>query len=60
MASSLGDLEGGADLPEIKMLFSLIGTAELNLGIARAGVGGGIDATITSTGTTRSPTATST
>ena len=43
----LGDLEDGVDVPEVEMLFSLIGTAELNLGIARAGVGGGIDAKIT-------------
>jgi Ca2+-binding RTX toxin-like protein len=43
----LGDLEDGVDKPEVEMLFSLIGTAELNLGIARAGVGGGIDAKIT-------------
>jgi len=44
----LGDLdENGADAPEITMLFSLIGSAELNAGVARAGVGGGIDATIT-------------
>jgi Ca2+-binding RTX toxin-like protein len=43
-----GDLdENGVDAPEITMLFSLVGSAELNLGIARAGVGGGIDATIT-------------
>ena len=45
----LGDLDvdTGVDTPEVTMLFSLVGTAELNLGIARAGVGGGIDATIT-------------
>jgi len=37
----------GTDAPEVKFEFGLVGAAELNLGIARAGVGGGIDATIT-------------
>ncbi len=35
------------DAPEITLQFGLIGAAELNLGIARAGVQGGIDALIT-------------
>ena len=39
--------ETGTDAPEVKFEFGLVGAAELNLGIARAGVGGGIDATIT-------------
>lgn len=43
----LDDLEGGVDLPEIVFEFGLVGAAELNLGIARAGVAGGINATIT-------------
>jgi Ca2+-binding RTX toxin-like protein len=43
----LNDLNAeGADTPEITFSFGLIGAAELNLGIARAGVQGGIDAKI--------------
>lgn len=42
----LGDTENGADVPEVSFEFGLVGAAELNIGIARAGVGGGIDATI--------------
>jgi Ca2+-binding RTX toxin-like protein len=36
----------GVDAPEITFEFSLVGAAELNVGFARAGVGGGIDAKI--------------
>ncbi|HET9823430.1 MAG TPA: LEPR-XLL domain-containing protein [Burkholderiaceae bacterium] len=36
----------GTDDPEITFEFGLVGAAELNIGIARAGVGGGIDAVI--------------
>jgi Ca2+-binding RTX toxin-like protein len=43
----LGDLdEEGADTPEVLFEFGLVGAAELNLGIARAGVEGGIEAEI--------------
>ncbi|MBI4292469.1 MAG: LEPR-XLL domain-containing protein [Betaproteobacteria bacterium] len=41
-----GDLVTKADLPDVTFEFGLVGAAELNIGIARAGVGGGIDATI--------------
>jgi len=44
----LNDLNSdGVDDPEVIFEFGLVGAAELNLGIARAGVGGGIDALIT-------------
>jgi Ca2+-binding RTX toxin-like protein len=36
----------GVDAPEVTFEFGLVGAAELNLGIARAGVGGGINASI--------------
>lgn len=43
----LNDLdEEGVDAPEILFQFGLVGAAELNLGIARAGVAGGINAKI--------------
>jgi Ca2+-binding RTX toxin-like protein len=43
----LNDLdEDGVDAPEVMFEFGLVGAAELNIGIARAGVGGGIDARI--------------
>jgi Ca2+-binding RTX toxin-like protein len=38
--------ENNVDAPEITMGFGLVGAAELNLGVASAGVKGGIDATI--------------
>ena len=43
-AGSDGDVTTGVDIPEIFFEFTLTGTAELNLGIARGGVGGGITA----------------
>ncbi len=43
----LNDLDAeGVDAPEVTFEFGLVGAAELNLGIARAGVGGGIKAKI--------------
>ncbi|MHC4281808.1 MAG: hypothetical protein ACYSWZ_02365, partial [Planctomycetota bacterium] len=43
----LNDLnDEGVDDPEVLFEFGLVGAAELNLGIARAGVGGGIKARI--------------
>ena len=43
----LNDLDAeGVDAPEVLFEFGLVGAAELNLGIARAGVGGGIKAEI--------------
>ncbi len=43
----LNDLdEEGVDAPEVLFEFGLVGAAELNLVIARAGVGGGIDARV--------------
>jgi Ca2+-binding RTX toxin-like protein len=43
----LNDLnEEGVDAPEVLFEFGLVGAAELNLGIARAGVGGGINSQI--------------
>ena len=44
-----GDRDGvttGVDIPELLFEFDITGTAEINLGIARGGVGGGISATI--------------
>ena len=38
--------ENNVDSPEVTMSFGLTGAAELNLGVASAGVAGGIDATI--------------
>ena len=41
----LNDLDAEVvDAPEVTFEFGLVGAAELNLGIARAGVGGGIKA----------------
>ena len=43
----LNDLDDeGVDAPEVLFEFGLVGAAELNLGIARAGVGGGINSYI--------------
>ncbi|MBV1877477.1 MAG: LEPR-XLL domain-containing protein [Pseudomonadales bacterium] len=45
-AGSDNDVTTGVDIPEIFLEFTLTGTAELNLGVARGGVGGGITARI--------------
>jgi hypothetical protein len=42
----IGDLVDGVDVPEVELFGRLWAAAELNLGVARAGVGGGITAEV--------------